>query len=74
MDKKIAVASSLWGLEVGLSEQTRVNSQTRCQAWEYRIQRTAKGPFPLAFFARVLRPRWRRRPTAPFDFLARSRA
>jgi hypothetical protein len=30
LDKKIAVASSLWRLEVGLSVLTRVISETRC--------------------------------------------
>jgi hypothetical protein len=30
LDKNIAVASSLWRLEVGLSVLTRVISQTRC--------------------------------------------
>jgi hypothetical protein len=57
LDKKIAVASSLWRLEVGLSVQPPVSR--RCpgfdfkvkrveskgvphlEAWEYRIQRTA---------------------------------
>jgi hypothetical protein len=36
--RKIAVASSLWRLEVGLSVQTRVISQTRCPGSDFKVK------------------------------------
>jgi hypothetical protein len=36
--QKIAVASSLWRLEVGLSVQTRVISQTRCPGSDFKVK------------------------------------
>jgi hypothetical protein len=38
LDKKIAVASSLWRLEVGLSVLTRVISQTRCPRSGFKLK------------------------------------
>jgi hypothetical protein len=50
LDKNIAVASSLWRLEVGLSVLTRVNIQTRCPGSAFKSKQSK------AKVSHILRP------------------